>query len=418
MKYLNRLLLLCILVGFILFFGNDAVFSAIYVASNGQISSIQQAVKLAKHNDTVIIRKGIYYENNIRIDKPLTLIGESEATIDCGNANFNGFLIVSNNVSVENLIVRNIGVSYVADNAALKFQKTFNCRVSNIVVENGFFGIYFAQSKNFSVSNCRLVATRRTESNSGNGIHLWYCSNALISNNQVSNHRDGIYFEFVTNALIRNNVCTKNLRYGLHFMFSDSCSYIHNFFAENGAGVAVMYTKNVLMENNHFENNWGPSSYGLLLKDIRDSYVAHNIFNKNTVGIFMEGSSRILFERNNLLRNGWALRITANCEDNTFRQNNFAYNTFEVVTNSIQSNNYFFMNYWSGYSGYDLDRNGTGDVPHIPITLFSIIAESNPSSLLLLRSFFVEILETAEKVFPSIVPKLLVDKSPSVRMWK
>jgi nitrous oxidase accessory protein len=382
------------------------------------IVSIKQAVELTKPNDTIIVRKSIFRESNIKIDKPVTLIGETGAIIDCNNANSNGFLVVSNNVTIENLTIKNIGISYVSDNAAIKFQKTFNCKVSNITVENGFFGIYFAQSKYFSITNCQLVATRRTESNSGNGIHLWYCSDALIAKNRVFNHRDGIYFEFVTNALIRNNECTNNLRYGLHFMFSDSCSYVDNLFAENGAGVAVMYTKNVLMKNNRFENNWGPSSYGLLLKDIRDSYVANNSFNRNTVGVFMEGSSRILFEHNDFNQNGWALRITANCENNTFRKNNFINNTFEVFTNSMQSFNYFSVNYWSGYSGYDLNKDGIGDVPYIPVTLFSIIAESNSSTLLLLRSFFVDILEAAEKVFPSIVPKLLVDKSPSMRIFR
>lgn len=418
MKYSNRLLPFTFLCGFILFLGNYAGVSAIYVGANESIVSIGKAVELAKPNDTIIVRKGIFRENGIQIDKPVTLIGESGAIIDCSNANTNGILVVSNNVTIDNLIIKNIGISYVSDNAAIKFQKTLNCKVSNITVENGFFGLYFAQSKYLSITNCRLIATRRTESNSGNGIHLWYCSNALIAENRVSNHRDGIYFEFVTNALIRGNECTKNLRYGLHFMFSDSCSYVDNFFAQNGAGVAVMYTKYVLMKNNRFENNWGPSSYGLLLKDIRDSYVYNNSFNRNTVGIFMEGSNRILFERNDFNRNGWALRITANCENNTFRKNNFINNTFEVVTNSMQSYNYFSFNYWSGYSGYDLNRDGIGDVPYIPITLFSIISESNPSILLLLRSFFVDILETAEKVFPSIVPKLLVDKSPSMRMLR
>jgi parallel beta-helix repeat protein len=36
------------------------------------------------------------------------------------------------------------------------------------------------------------------EYSSANAIHLWYCSNMLISNNKVHNHRDGIYLEFVS----------------------------------------------------------------------------------------------------------------------------------------------------------------------------------------------------------------------------
>ena len=60
-------------------------------------------------------------------------------------------------------------------------------------------------------------------------------------------------------------------------MFSDRCKYLHNRFKQNGAGVAVMYTENVQMTDNVFEDNWGGSSYGLLLKDISDSRIASNM---------------------------------------------------------------------------------------------------------------------------------------------
>ena len=84
------------------------------------------------------------------------------------------------------------------------------------------------------------------------------------------------YSVAVTRALedseIRGNVSEGNLRYGLHFMYSDNCIYEENTFRRNGSGVAVMYTKGVQMIGNRFEDNWGPSSYGLLLKEIYDSY--------------------------------------------------------------------------------------------------------------------------------------------------
>ena len=70
------------------------------------------------------------------------------------------------------------------------------------------------------------------------------------------------------NTIIKNNLSEKNIRYGLHFMFSHSDTYTSNTFKNNGAGVAVMYSKHVKMENNRFEENWGPSAYGILLKDI------------------------------------------------------------------------------------------------------------------------------------------------------
>ncbi len=105
-----------------------------------------------------------------------------------------------------------------------------------------------------------------------------------LINNRISGHRDGIYFEFVTNSIIWRNISSHNLRYGLHFMFSHNDAYISNIFRNNGAGVSVMFTHGVKMFNNFFEDNWGDGSFGLLLKEISDSYVVGNKFTNNTSG--------------------------------------------------------------------------------------------------------------------------------------
>ncbi|MFN8338406.1 MAG: NosD domain-containing protein [Saprospiraceae bacterium] len=81
--------------------------------------------------------------------------------------------------------------------------------------------------------------------------------------NQVKGHRDGIYFEFVTHSVIWRNISKQNVRYGLHFMFSNDDAYINNIFDGNGAGVAVMYTKNVTMYSNVFKNSTGDAAYGI-----------------------------------------------------------------------------------------------------------------------------------------------------------
>lgn len=368
--------------------------------------------------DTILVRKGIYYEIRDTINKPLTIIGEKGAIIDANFQDGEIFYIISNDVHIKNLTFRNIKISYVQDNAAVKFVFSQNFLVEDCIIENSLFGIYLAKSQNGIIRNNKIIGVRRKESNSGNGIHLWYVRNVQIIGNEVLNHRDGIYFEFVKNSLIKGNACKYNLRYGLHFMFSDSCSYHHNLFETNGAGVAVMYTKRVEMKYNSFRNNWGPSSYGLLLKDISDTYIGENSFYRNTIGIYMEGCDRSLIEMNDIIENGWGLKITGNCEDNRIRKNNFVKNTFEVTTNSIQNRNIFEMNYWSRYSGYDLNRDGYGDVAYIPITLYSIIIQNNEAGSVLLRSFFVDLLEIAEKIFPSLVPKYLVDNKPAMRIYK
>jgi nitrous oxidase accessory protein len=173
-----------------------------------------------------------------------------------------------------------------------------------------------------------------------------------------------------------------------------------------------MYTKNVKMINNRFEDNWGPNAYGLLLKDISDSHIADNIFKNNTVGIYSEGVTRVGIYNNRFSDNGYALKILGNCTDDTIMFNSFYANTFDVTTNSSRNANFFSDNYWDKYKGYDLDKDGIGDVPFRPVSMFSVIVEETPESVFLLRSFIVDLLDVAEKVVPVFIPEGLIDKKP------
>lgn len=237
----------------------------------------------------------------------------------------------------------------------------------------------------------------------------------LIINNQITGHRDGIYFEFVTSSTIQGNRSIGNVRYGLHFMFSHNNWYIGNSFSDNGAGVAVMYSNGVHMHNNIFSRNWGNAAYGILMKDIADSRVENNIFSENTASIYMEGSNRISIRHNQFLNNGWAIKIQASCADNGIHANNFSSNTFDIATNGSLQLNDFSGNYWDKYEGYDLDRDGTGDVPFRPVSIFSMIVERNPATLMMFRSFMVGLMDKAEKVFPGITPEALKDDKPQIR---
>jgi nitrous oxidase accessory protein len=195
-------------------------------------------------------------------------------------------------------------------------------------------------------------------------------------------------------------------------MFSNHNSYTGNRFETNGAGVAVMFSRNIRMTSNEFINNWGTASYGLLLKEIYDGEITDNLFANNTTGIYAESANRLKIHNNDLKGNGWALKILGSCMDNTFTGNNFFTNTFDLTINSAEDHNTYTGNYWSSYTGYDLDRNGFGDIPHRPVSMFSYLVGKVDVSILLLRSLFIDILNFAEKVTPLFVPRSLVDPEP------
>ncbi len=200
-------------------------------------------------------------------------------------------------------------------------------------------------------------------------------------------------------------------------MFSNNDAYINNIFDENGAGVAVMFTKHVVMYSNTFQNSTGDASYGIMLKEISDAEIRGNRFINNTSALFLEGANRILIHKNVFKGNGYSLKIQANCMDNEVYQNNFINNTFDVSTNGSLVLNTFNHNYWDKYEGYDLDKDGLGDIPFHPLSLYSVIIENNPIAMLLFRSFMVTLLERTEKLIPSITPEEFKDNAPVIKPY-
>jgi nitrous oxidase accessory protein len=386
----------------------------IIVSKTGPITTIHKAIELAEDFDVILIKPGHYTEGNIIINKMVKIIGEDYPIID-GEGDGEVFTVTVDSVTISGLTITNSGISYLEENAGIRLEKVWNCSITNNKLINNFFAIYLAQSANCNISDNYIKGEKKRETNSGNGIHLWYCKNITIENNTISDHRDGIYFEFVRNGTIKNNYSKNNLRYGLHFMFSDTCKYENNTFESNGAGVAVMYTKYVLMRNNKFINNWGSASYGILLKEISDSIIESNEFIENSTALYMEGCSRITVENNNIINNGWAIKLMANSMDNYFYENNFIANSFDVSTNSLSNFNEFERNYWSEYKGYDLNKDGFGDVPFRPVTMFSMMVQDQPTSLILLHSLFINILNVAESIIPAITPEALTDAKPRMR---
>jgi nitrous oxidase accessory protein len=384
----------------------------IVVALGSPVPSLDVALALARVGDTILIQPGTYHEAaTVRIDRSVVIIGRSQPVLE-GDGNHTLLRISAPDVVLEGLVLVNVRPSSTDDRAAILLDGATRCVIRRNVVRRAFFGIYGSKASNCRIEGNTVQGAGRTEQQSGNAIHLWSSSGMQVVGNVVSGHRDGIYLEFVRSSELADNVSRGNARYGLHFMFSDSCTYRRNTFTENGAGVAVMYTKNVLMAGNRFLKNQGQAAYGLLLKDITDSELRDNEFAANTIGLYLEGVSRLHASANRFLANGWAVRVLANSIDNTFEGNSFIGNTFDVTTNSRSAPTTFRRNYWDHYRGFDLDRNGVGDVGYRPVRLFSLIVAESEPALILLRSPFVDLLDAAERVLPILTPETLVDREP------
>jgi nitrous oxidase accessory protein len=411
-----RCLVQSTVLSLLILFSSASHARTLIVDKNGNLKSIKSAISLSTNGDTIQVMPGIYKEGNLIVQKSITIIGINYPVLD-GENKFEIFTIVASDVSIIGLRMVNTGVASINDISAINAIESKNLRILNNQFENTFFGIHLANSKHCIIENNIIHANAEAEHQIGNGIHAWKCDSITVRNNQVSGHRDGIYFEFVTHSLVDKNFSHHNMRYGLHFMFSHNDEYRNNTFQNNGAGVAVMYTKGVTMIGNRFEDNWGSSSYGLLLKDIGDSQIERNHFTKNTIAVYMEGSSRCHFLQNVFNENGWAVKIQANCDENVFLKNSFLSNTFDMATNGSLVLNTVDGNYWDKYEGYDLNKDAVGDVPFHPVSLYSMVVEKMPSAMMLWRSFLVHLLDKAEKVVPSITPENLKDIHPAMKIY-
>ena len=390
---------------------------SIEVCPKCPINTIAQAVAKAKKGDTIIVQKGTYPENNILLDKPLTLIGKDRPII---NGQFKGSIlkIQADSITIKGFRLANVPFKATEEQAAILLDKSKKFLIEDNIMDQVCFGVLLRKGRDGIIKNNKISSNATQQYNSGNAIHLWSCKNIKIIGNEAANCRDGIYIQFSSKSYIEGNYCYGNLRYGLHFMFSDDNEYHRNKFSKNGAGAAVMFSKRVKMVENTFQDNWGPSSYGLLLKEIYDSELVGNTFYRNTIGINGENCTRMKYNENIFSENGWGIRIRGGCYQNDFWDNNFFNNTFDVAYDNHVNDNKFRSNYWSDYTGYDLNKDGVGDVPYRPVKLFSYISNRTPESIVLLRSLFIDIMNFSEKVAPVFTPENLIDETPRMEPFK
>lgn len=387
------------------------------VCGDCQLNDLQKAIEKSQNGDSITVRPGVYTCVDLNITKRISLFGEEGTVLD-GKKQSYVLRIMADSITVSGFEIVNSGRSYTKDYAAIYVHRSNGFVLSDNVIRNSFFAMLIEKSKNGIIKENRVLGTATREDQSGNGIHLWDCDNVLISNNEVTGMRDGIYLEFVDSSKVIDNYSHHNVRYGLHFMFSNHDEYKNNTFEKNGAGVAVMFSKWIRMVDNLFIHNWGSASYGLLLKEIYDGEVLRNKFDRNTIAVYVDGSSRVTYSDNIFRQNGWAIKVSGGCYSNHFKSNDFVGNSFGISYNSMLNDNTFNGNYWSDYSGYDLDKDGVGDVPYRPVKLFSYITNKTPEAIVLMRSLFVDIINFSEKVSPVFTPDALIDNAPSMNPFR
>jgi len=132
------------------------------------------------------------------------LLGQGQPVID-GNHSGNLVEIIADSVEIAGFTIRNVGVSYTKDLAAILLTRANYFYIHDNRLEKVFFGILVEKSHHGRIVNNVVSSQAEEEFTSGNGIHLWSCRDVLVKGNELFGLRDGIYLEFVEQSTITEN---------------------------------------------------------------------------------------------------------------------------------------------------------------------------------------------------------------------
>jgi nitrous oxidase accessory protein len=207
----------------------------------------------------------------------------------------------------------------------------------------------------------------------------------------------------------------RDLRYGLHYMFSDDNLFEDNTFATGAAGTALMYSRRITFRRNRFVHNRGFASVGLLLKACDDVVAEDNLIADNARGVFLEGSYRNRFRRNVVAMSDQAIVLYDSSHENVFEGNAFVANFTPLALSGRRTDTRFEGNYWSDHGEPDLDGDGVAERPYRLANVFDHFRGNLTAADLFARGFAARALGAAERGFPVLDAIPVVDARPLAR---
>jgi nitrous oxidase accessory protein len=382
----------------------------------GAGESISAVLGRAQPGDTVRLAPGEYRERLV-IEVPLTLVGEPGARILGG---YEGTVVhvTAPGTVLEGLEIAEAGTNLSKDMACLLIEAD-DVTVRDSTIRQALHGIYVKGGSRTRILGNRVEGRLDLiESDRGNGIHLWNSHNNRVTGNEIFHVRDGIYFSFANETAIEDNHI-HDVRYGLHYMYSNDNVFSDNLFEHNVAGAALMYSERITFERNTFARCRGFRAYGILLQSMSEVTSRQNLILDNSRGIFMNNTDSSVFEGNDVVDNDLAIQLNGGCDENRFAANNFLGNLTELLLDVSDLETLWADdeggNHWSNYRGYDLDRNGLGDVPFSIQNVFQVLESDVPEVRFYLLSPAAEVLKAAEEGLPILRLGDAQDPAPRMR---
>lgn len=378
---------------------------------------LQAAVDAAEPGD-VIQLEGAFSERVV-IDTPgielRTADGASGPAHIDGDGSGTVLTINASSVLIEGIWVSDSGMDRSAPDAGIMVYGA-NVTLERVQITDSLFGVWIHGGHDATIRDSTIIGSTDVPiTERGNGIHLWEAAGAEIIGNDITQSRDGIYFQWSSEVYAADNRLW-DLRYGVHYMYSDDNTLAGNLAFDNDVGFALMVSENLTIEDNVAIDNRGPSSHGILVKDIDDSVIRGNDVVNNGQGFFVYNAHNNVIEDNLILENDLGIQFTAGSSGEVVIGNSFINNERDVLstatTRQTAWNDSNRGNFWADARTIDLDGDGTGEVRHQPAGIVEQLLHDHPESAVFTESPAFDAVRLAESSFPVLEVPGIVDHRP------
>ncbi|WP_323784681.1 nitrous oxide reductase family maturation protein NosD [Thalassovita sp.] len=374
--------------------------------------ALAAALAAVGKGDEIILSPG-RYDGPVMIGKTLTLTGQTGAVIDAKGAG-SVVLVDAPNVTVRGLHLTGSGRVHEPIDAGVKLtRKARGARVLDNVLTNNLVGIDIHGARDAVVKNNRIEGLRLARMNDrGNGIYVWNAPGAEVIGNEVQYGRDGIFSNVSKRNVFRGNLF-RDLRFAVHYMYTNDSVIEDNISIGNHLGFALMYSDRIVARNNISIND---RDHGVMLNYTNQSDIFANFVTGGTEKCaFVYNSHRNIIAENSFVGCEIGVHFTAGSERNTITGNAFVGNRTQVKyvgTSDVEWSHEGRGNYWSDHPAFDLDGDARADSAYRPNDLMDHILWSQPAAKLLLGSPAVQLVRWSQSQFPAARTGGVVDSHP------
>ena len=325
--------------------------------------------------------------------------------------------VAAPNVTIKHITVTKSGMSLPNMDAGIFLDKAADAAhiVENNILDNSV-GVYLWGAPNAVVERNTIIGNQELRENErGNGVTVWNAPNSKVIYNDISHGRDGI-FSNASNFNTFSHNHFHDLRYGVHYMYTNDSQIEDNVVSNSKIGYAIMFSTNIKLRNNVSYNN---IDQGIMLNYANDSIIDGNAVEKSPKCVYLYNANNNQFTNNHFEGCEMGIHFSGAAEGNVIRENAFVNNQTQIKYVGTR-----FMdwadggkgNYWSDNSAFDLDGDGIADTAYKPNNITDQILWRAPSARLLMNSPAVSIVKWAQKEFPAIMPGGMTDSRPLMVM--